>query len=158
MNPQAQSAAALLEPLRAPAGISWWPPAPGWWFLALLALVGVAFLLRWAWRFHRRGAPLRAARRLLAKIAADTAPVSERVAALNQLQRQLAIRMAGRAACAGLTGEAWARFLNELADNDNAPFDSSMIELAYRPDLSESQFDALLAATQSWVLKLGRPA
>ena len=33
MNPLDQ-----LEPLIAPAPISWWPPAPGWWLLALLAL------------------------------------------------------------------------------------------------------------------------
>ena len=45
MNPLDQ-----LEPLIAPAPISWWPPAPGWWLLALLLP-----LLVWAlWRVASR--------------------------------------------------------------------------------------------------------
>ena len=34
-----------LRDLHLPEAIGWWPPAPGWWFLALLALTGLVLLL-----------------------------------------------------------------------------------------------------------------
>ena len=49
MNPQDPLAA--LHPLREPLPIGWWPPAPGWWLLAGLAL---AALLLLAWHALRR--------------------------------------------------------------------------------------------------------
>ena len=37
-----------LQPLLAPPAVSLWPPAPGWWLLAiLLPLLGLAL---WHWR------------------------------------------------------------------------------------------------------------
>ena len=51
MNPLDQ-----LQPLIAPPAIHWWPPAPGWWLLALLGP-----LLAWGlWRLGGgRGTPAR---------------------------------------------------------------------------------------------------
>ena len=60
MNPE--TLVDRLAPLRTPEAVSWWPPAPGWWILAAIALAIVALLLRYLWRYHRRGRPLRVAR------------------------------------------------------------------------------------------------
>ena len=49
MNPLDQ-----LEPLIAPAPIDWWPPAPGWWLLALLVPLMVWGLTRLWQRLKRR--------------------------------------------------------------------------------------------------------
>ncbi len=53
-NPQ------LIEQLRAhlrdvhlPEPIGWWPPAPGWWLVAVLALLGVVVLVYWLMRWWR---------------------------------------------------------------------------------------------------------
>jgi hypothetical protein len=96
MNPQ--NVTDMLEPLRDPAAVGWWPPAPGWWLLALLLLIVLFLVLRLAWQAWLRGAPLRGARQELARIAASDAVAVERATALTQLQRRVAIAVAGDAA------------------------------------------------------------
>ena len=49
MNPLDQ-----LEPLIAPAPIGWWPPAPGWWLLAVLVPLLLWGLTRLLQRLKRR--------------------------------------------------------------------------------------------------------
>jgi hypothetical protein len=51
--------AARLRDLQAPAEPSWWPPAPGWWLVALaavaLAAIAIRALLPWRrWRTRQR--------------------------------------------------------------------------------------------------------
>lgn len=45
---------AALPPLAAPAQVSWWPPAPGWWLLALFFCIALAWLLHAGSRLLRR--------------------------------------------------------------------------------------------------------
>lgn len=156
MNPQ--SITAQLAPLRAPDPISWWPPAPGWWLLALLALAVLLLLARALWRFHRRGAPLRAARGTVEALRNSSAGLDERTAELARLQRQLAIRFAGRRACAGLTGAAWAEFLNSLAPSGEFYFDATLTDLPYRGQVTEEDWKDLVDATSRWLVSLERPA
>ena len=54
MNPQDPLAA--LHPLREPELVSWWPPAPGWWVLGALLLLGLAILTWFALRRYQRNA------------------------------------------------------------------------------------------------------
>ncbi len=46
-------ALANLKPLIAPAPVSWWPPAPGWWVLGILLLIALAGLTVWGWKRWR---------------------------------------------------------------------------------------------------------
>ena len=156
MNPQ--SVVGLLEPLRAPDGIGWWPPAPGWWFLALVLLIAIGFCLRWLWSYHRRGASLRQARRSLATIAETELSPAERVAELSTLQRRVAISLAGRSRCAGLTGQPWADFLNELGKDQGPFFDATLAELPYQKEVREADGNDALEATRNWLAVLERPA
>ena len=50
-----------LRDLHLPAEIGWWPLAPGWWFLAVLLLVGIVYLALQFWRNWRRAAARREA-------------------------------------------------------------------------------------------------
>jgi hypothetical protein len=145
----------LLEPLRAPEAVSWWPPAPGWWLVATLtALLLIALLRRFRQRW-RAAAPLRSARRELAWLRAADTPPSLRAAQLAQLQRRVAIALHGRRACARLSGADWVDFLNRMAGDALLATDSA--DLAYRPDVDATAVERALDDCQRWLQRLRSP-
>lgn len=147
----------MLEPLREPGAVPWWPLAPGWWVLGAMMLALAGYGLRRLWLFHLRAAPLRAARKALAQLEARSEPGAERAAALGRLQRQLAIAVAGRKASAGLTGHAWAEFLNSLSKSKAPYFDEKLAQLSYLPGIAPQDCDDALDATRRWLDDLERP-
>jgi len=52
MNPEMMLA--QLAPLRTPSAITWWPPAPGWWLIAIVLVVVLTLVLRRLWRRRMR--------------------------------------------------------------------------------------------------------
>jgi Domain of unknown function (DUF4381) len=98
-----------LAPAHAPAPAGWWPPAPGWWIVALLCLLVVAVLV-WKLRDPRRALRLAAMRqlRLIRASDADGAAVAR---ATQNLLRRYALEVFGRESVSRLTGEAWLRFV-----------------------------------------------
>ncbi|MEM1142121.1 MAG: DUF4381 domain-containing protein [Pseudomonadota bacterium] len=143
----------MLEPLRDPAPVSWWPPAPGWWLLAALACAILVYVARIAFRRWRRGAALRQARHALGELKGSNLEPISLVNALGVLQRRLCIATCGRKACAGLTGEAWIAFLNSRAAGQDDCFSADLADLAFRPDPAADQSEALLDATERWLGK-----
>ena len=81
---EADSIINMLEPLREPGAVHWWPLAPGWWVLAILALALMGYGLRRLWLFHRRAEPLRAARKALADIEATSMSSTEQAAEIGR--------------------------------------------------------------------------
>lgn len=138
MNPQDPLAA--LHPLRAPAAIGWWPPAPGWWALLatliVLALAAVYLARRW----HRRNAYRRVALQQLDRaqqaFRAD-GNAGNYLAGINALLKSVALCAYPRTDIAGIHGSAWRTFLNQglppalhLQDAfDNAPYQRTCADL-----------------------------
>jgi hypothetical protein len=147
----------MLEPLRTPDAVPGWPPAPGWWVLAALAAGLLGYGIYRLWLFYRRGAPLRAARHALAQLQAAELSDAARASQLSILQRRLAIGVAGRQSCAGLTGQAWADFLNSLTKSKVPHFNAVLADAAYRPVVSARDCADALEATQHWINDLERP-
>lgn len=79
-------ALANLKPLIAPAPVSWWPPAPGWWILGTILLVSIIGLTVWAWKRWRHYRGTRYQREALQLLAAVTEQEPEK-----QLQEVAAI-------------------------------------------------------------------
>jgi hypothetical protein len=145
-----------LRDLHLPEAIGWWPLAPGWWLVIVLALVGIGFLLR-AWlRRRARGAARRYALRQLDAIVQQYDEHKDRVAFgsdLSELLRRAMLAYSPRLDVAGLTGEEWLQWLDQgLAQ----PVFSSgpgrqIIDLPYRnpnTELPESDMDRLVAAVR----------
>ncbi|MDF1851561.1 MAG: DUF4381 domain-containing protein [Verrucomicrobiales bacterium] len=92
-----------LHDLVAPAEISWWPLAPGWYGMATLLLVAAIWLCFRAWKQWRRNAYRRAAMKQLEQ-AADGTEVAE-------ILRRTALAFASRDEIASKTGDDWADWL-----------------------------------------------
>lgn len=65
-------ALANLKPLIAPAPISWWPPAPGWWILGTILLIALVSLAIWGWKRWRHYCGTRYQREALQLLATVT--------------------------------------------------------------------------------------
>ncbi len=92
-----------------------WPPAPGWWLLLVLAIIGMfgaIYLIRLTyWRLSEM--PLADKIDALAGLHPQQAVVE-----LSVLMRRIALTEFPRGSVAGLSGEAWLEFLDETGNTD----------------------------------------
>lgn len=104
----AQTSLNDLHDIVSPEPISWWPLAPGWWWL-LGALVVAAIWLGWrVRRRYREGAYRRAA-------LSELEQMEDGISEIPGLLKRVALVAYSRTQVASLTGDAWVRFLNDKA-------------------------------------------
>jgi hypothetical protein len=143
-----------LRDIHLPEAVSWWPPAPGWWLLTLLA-VAVGFALWRIWQTRSRRRLLHAAQQQLAQIENSYAETNDRGRALqniSMLLRRLALSRHPRAQVAGLTGERWLQFLDENLPDQ--PFTQGtgriLIDAPYKP-AADVDMHALFSLCRNWI-------
>jgi hypothetical protein len=142
-----------LRDIHLPAPIGWWPPAPGWWLLAL-ALLGLATV---AWLQWRRGrvrrlalARLQSAVAALRQGAQPSACVQEIAATLRRYCMTVA---ADPAQVAGLVGGSWLGYLDSRWPR--AAFASGigrlLVEAPYAPATRVADAEALAELGIEWL-------
>ncbi len=152
-----------LHDIHLPDAISWWPPAPGWWML-LATLIMLGFLGWFLLRRYKRGALRREALAQLQRIEAGFRADGDHVALareLSALLRRIAISTKKRDTVAGLTGDAWLRFLDEFnGDADKrsvAPFQQGagriLVTAPYSPAVDAAAIQELLTICRDWLTK-----
>ena len=111
-----QDALAQLRDIHLPADPSWWPPAPGWWLLALLVLAAIFFMALRGIRAYRKRRPLRRAVQLYEGIYQDcrTGKLSPEAYAnaSNALLTRLLIHGMGVDAARRASDAAWLNMLD----------------------------------------------
>lgn len=155
MNPDLLS---QLRDIHGAAPVSWWPPAPGWWLLACVALLVLAWLLR---RLQLRFRVRRRRRQMLAWVDQLNAQVDPRrepqtyLATLNRIFKLVALRAFPERQCAALNGQAWTDFLIEKMHK--VPSAESLMVLATGPYDPAPVFDAdkLSGLTRAWIRQYG---
>ncbi len=101
-----------LKDLHLPANISWWPPAIGWWLLAVL-VIGIVIGLVWLFKRLTRRTALKSAKKHLTQLKQDPKQNNlQKLTALSVLMRRVAISVYPRKEVASLTGQAWLMFLD----------------------------------------------
>ena len=183
-NSTSRSPADLADPLtqlhdiHLPEPVSAWPPAPGWWLLAIVLLVLIAYTTYRVLRKRRRNRYRQLALQELAHIqsrttlnsatGADT-PSTEaaavknaahdqntQIAAINQLLKRVALLVFPYGATAQMSGSAWAEFLAAQCPAPKAEDFALLSEGPYQdPDHSQpptaEAITQLIAATRRWI-------
>jgi Domain of unknown function (DUF4381) len=101
-----------LRDIHLPEAISWWPPALGWWLLAILIplLLALFFLL---YKKIIRKTAIKTAKQMLSQLKKeDQLDNLQKLTALSALLRRAAMSKSGRKQCAGLTGQQWLEYLD----------------------------------------------
>jgi hypothetical protein len=153
MNAEGSPLLAQLQDIHSAGAPGWWPPASGWWVLALLVFLLIAFLLKrvLAWRATRkqRAAWLEALDKINREHDPSVQP-HEFLAGLNRLFRAVALKAFPDTLCARLQGEDWVSFIVKQMPDQN---EESLLALASGPYESLPRFDAALLnqSARAWV-------
>lgn len=156
-----------LQPLIAPASISAWPPAPGWWLLAvLLPLAGFGL-----WRLRRLlrvKAPLSRAEQpldplrvsALAELASlpkpyDGAPAGAWLQQINALLKRLCRNQYPYSQSHTLNGRKWLAFLDNRCPAAGLTRWMVLVEGAYKPEckLDDKAITGLTQSVDTWIRK-----
>ena len=165
-----------IRDIHLPGMIAWWPPAPGWWIVAALALAALVVLAL----YYARGRHRRAALRSLASVRAALEQGAEPVACLQRVSttlRRYAMTTADEqpvavlravdgiadrpssGEVAGLIGQRWLRYLDSRWQRDEFSRGGGRLLLAApyaRPDTIAREHAIDLAALCAEWLKAQR--
>lgn len=133
---QTQPTGPELRPLQLPAEPGWFPPAPGWWLLALLLLVAITLCVRQLQRRRRERQRRQAARRALAQLRSawnEHADDRRLLTDLSALLRRAALQIDPR--CASLSGAAWGQWLDRQLGREafSSGAGAVLLDGPYRP-------------------------
>lgn len=147
-----------LQDIVVPQAVAWWPPAPGWYGVALLTAALAGWLvIRWLGRWRRdayRREALKTLARLRAVAAREGAPCSI-LTETATLLRRVALSAYPRHRVVPLSGEAWLDFLDETGGGGAFASGAGrvLLDAAYRSDdpPPPGAVDAALSLAESWI-------
>lgn len=151
MNPQ--DPLANLHPLRDPDMIGWWPLAPGWWILLIVAIITLTSLTYWLIRRYRRNAYRRQALLQLDQLHRDLQAggnSSEFATRVNALLKRVALTAYPGDEIASRHSESWQSFLNQQLQAD-MQFHDDFATAAYRKTCPELDTSQLQQAARQWI-------
>ena len=142
----------LLDQLRdviPPPEPGFWPPAIGWWTIAILLVaisVGFIYLLKMVKARHAR-------QHLTRDISNAATLESGQVAVrLSILMRKVAMTRFPQSSVAGLTGEEWLEFLDQSGETDQfTRGPGRLLTTAPYDRHGETDVEALVRVCMSWV-------
>jgi hypothetical protein len=142
-----------LKDIHSPAAIENWPPAYGWWLLALLIIVTVSLLVIGITKARKKRL---AKRQALIAISQLDDKHSQALSQLNQILKRVAITYFPEQNIQKMFGQQWQHFLlstlsskkvRQLEDSFNA-----MQQALYQQQtLEETEFNKYQQACETWV-------
>ena len=142
-----------LRDIHLPEVIDWWPPAIGWWILAILIPLCCWFFV-WLYKRITRKTAVKTAKKLLRNIKQDnTLDDKQKLIALSALLRRVAISISPRDEIASLNGHAWLQYLDKTIKG--TPFTSGAGSILanghYQQSTSDYDINALIKVCDNWL-------
>lgn len=147
-----------IHDIHLPAAVSAWPPAIGWWLLAvILCLVALIIFKLVQLKKHYKAPPaykkiaLREMQLLETRFKNDEAS-TEYLREVSGLLRRIALSYLPRESVAGLTGAQWIEQLNKLSGETvfTAELSALLINAPYQKNISFDKNELLLSCKR-WV-------
>ena len=144
-----------LRDIHLPDGVSWWPPAPGYWIVLslLILLLVLAFMFRrWRQRQKRKQTILTVFTSLESDYIKNRDPL-QLVQALSVFLRRVSLQYFPASGCESLTGRQWLAFLDSKR-TDSTDFQTGpgqvLADGPYKKDI-EVDAERLLAICKDWL-------
>ena len=149
------NAAQQLRDIHLPEDISWWPPAPGWWLLALLSMVALVLVVHAAVKFYRANAYRRQALQHLQLISQQwPTPNAEATTAVMTLLKRVALSAWPQYHYSALPLSQFIDALNTHCATAPLQLDTADIERLLYADSDTGSVDpTLYQQTQRWLKK-----
>ncbi len=144
-----------IEEIIKPEPLSWLPTTTGWQLLAIAVLVAALWQSHLRYQHWLRNRYRKLARAQLQLLVATQGYQTSIVPALNRLLKTTALQGYRRQEIAGLSGQAWAQWLNQQTSAAIFSTESCLIIAAdsYRKtrEIPERQLRQLVTESQRWV-------
>ncbi|WP_051938313.1 DUF4381 domain-containing protein [Ghiorsea bivora] len=155
-----------LKDIHLPAPSPWWDWAIGWWILLALAVAALWFVMPKLWRKWQTWRKQRMLQHTIhteyqriCDAYARHQQTQQLAADINTLLRRVALTVFPKQSVAGLIGEDWLKFLDQVWQDkatssfSEQPFADMLLHGAYQPDgvMSEQQAQALCDLVQAWL-------
>ena len=109
---------AQLRDIHLPEPISWWPPAPGWWIVLLVALASIILSILCVRNWWLCNRYRRTAIRELSNLKNNPQDNQQTLREISTLLRRVALQTYGRKNVAPLSGDQWLTFLDRTGKTD----------------------------------------
>ncbi|WP_158968251.1 DUF4381 domain-containing protein [Paraglaciecola sp. L3A3] len=113
-----------LKDIQNPAEIGNWPPAYGWWLLALVAILVLFIAIKWVLHFKQQR---QAKQQALKEIELINIEQPHAATQLNQILKRVALEYFPSCSVQKLHGEQWVNFLIKTLPNKQAGKNSEQI-------------------------------
>lgn len=144
-----------LRDIHLPEAVSAWPPAIGWWLIAIIVVLAVVTTAVIHYRRYQSNAYRRAASLQLAEInqLRINGDYSAYLQQLNQLLKQTALSVNEQAAISSLSGKAWLSFLDNSGNTSAFTTGAGTIleDGPYRQNTGAGDFCALHQLAGQWI-------
>jgi hypothetical protein len=146
MSPQPQQLP--IEDIHIPDAVTLWPPAYGWWILALLLIISIVVIVKTINKWRRARVQKNLAINALMAIDLQHYGASQQI---NEILKRAAIVYYGREAVASLTGQKWKDFLLEALGNKSLIFDDTWLSFAYCATAKQDQLISYHQFAKQWL-------
>ena len=145
-----------LKDIHLPPSVAIWPPAPGWWIVAVVLLLIFVFCGMWISRILERRKPKTEALRLLKNLQNqqnNTKKSLEILRGLSQILRRVALTFCADEHVSSLHGSEWVEFLDRTGNTTEFTKGAGQVfgnELYQKNP--EIEIDVLFPMVKKWIM------